>query len=556
MMLSNISLKLLTVFLFFSLQIFITDDTFGFSRNNSDSISIFDKAQIIIDGYPLFFVRGIRLFPAAKRADQIENRIESIAGDTSLSPESIDIVHGDISDKLVLNKYIILNIYNVDAELEGVSREVIAPIFKEKIVKSIYSYRYERKPKTLIIRTVYAAVTTVLTILILFLLNLGTKKINLVLEKKLKAKIDTLEHKSYRLIKSRQLWETIRDLVKASKFLLQLILIFVLAEFILGLYPWTRSISVSLSELFLNPLNTIGIAIIDYLPNLAFLIILFIIIRYILKFIKIVFDGIGRGNIKISGFEPDWANPTFKIIKILIIILAVVVAYPYIPGSDSDAFKGISIFMGVLFSLGSSSMIGNITAGYSMTYRRTFRIGDIVKINDYTGEVTEIKLLITKLKTFKNEEIVVPNSLILNSNIVNYTSALSTTKGVILHTTVGIGYETPWRQVEGMLILAAERTEGILQVPEPFIIQKSLGDFAINYELNVFCSDPANMMKSYTNLHRNILDVFNENNVQIMTPSYKDDPVEPKVVPKDQWFTPVVGKTDNSKGKPVIEKQE
>jgi small-conductance mechanosensitive channel len=212
-----------------------------------------------------------------------------------------------------------------------------------------------------------------------------------------------------------------------------------------------------------------------------------------------------------------------------------VVAYPYIPGSNTEAFKGVTIFLGVIFSLGSSSVIANVIAGYTMTYRRAFHVGDRVKIGDHIGDVMEVRLLVTHLRTPKNEEIVVPNSEILNSHVINY-STLARNQGLILYTTVGIGYETPWRQVEAMLLAAADRTPGLLKQPPPFVLQQVLGDFAVTYELNVYCDQPQSMAKLYTALHQNILDVFNEYGVQIMTPAYEGDPEQPKVVPKGQWF--------------------
>jgi small-conductance mechanosensitive channel len=254
-----------------------------------------------------------------------------------------------------------------------------------------------------------------------------------------------------------------------------------------------------------------------------------------------LFAGIGQGAIVINGFDAEWAIPTFRILRFFIIAFALVVAYPYIPGSESMAFKGVSVFLGVLFSLGSSSFISNVVAGYSMTYRGAFKIGDLIKIDDHFGYVVEQKLLVTRLRSPKNEEIVIPNSLMLNSNIINYSKRASD-PGLILHTTVGIGYETPWRQVEAMLKEAADRTEGLLKQPPPYVLQKSLGDFAVNYEINAYCNDVPRLQRIYTNLHQNILDVFNENNVQIMTPAYEGDPEIPKVVPKDQWFTPLAGK--------------
>jgi small-conductance mechanosensitive channel len=224
-----------------------------------------------------------------------------------------------------------------------------------------------------------------------------------------------------------------------------------------------------------------------------------------------------------------------------------VVAYPYIPGSNSEAFKGVSIFLGLMVSLGSSSVIGNFMAGYAMIYRRAFKVGDRISIDNLTGDVTEKRLMVTHLRTIKNEEIVVPNSTIINSSVVNY-STLAASRGHILHTNDGIRYETPWRQVEAMLLIAAERTAGSLQEPAPFVRHQALGDFAVNYEINVYCDDAQKMSEIYTNLHRNILDVFNEYGVQIMTPAYEGDTQEPKVVPKEQWFSaPAKVEEDGSK---------
>ena len=173
-----------------------------------------------------------------------------------------------------------------------------------------------------------------------------------------------------------------------------------------------------------------------------------------------------------------------------------------------------------------------------MTYRGAFKIGDRIQVDEVNGIVAEQKLLVTRLLSLKNEEIVIPNTTMLSSNIVNY-SAKAKDKGLILHTSVGIGYETPWRQVDAMLKLAADRTEGLLKNPPPFVLKKSLGDFAVTYEINVYCDDVSRMPMYYSTLHQNILDVFNENNVQIMTPAYEGDPEIPKVVPKDQWDIPL-----------------
>jgi small-conductance mechanosensitive channel len=266
-----------------------------------------------------------------------------------------------------------------------------------------------------------------------------------------------------------------------------------------------------------------------------FLAILFSITRYLLKLVHLFFAAVGRGEVALSGFDPEWAESTYKLVRVVAVVFTLVVAYPYIPGSDSEAFKGISIFIGIIFSLGSSSAIANLIAGYLMTYRRAFRVGDRVKIGETMGDVIETRLQVTHLKTIKNEEVIIPNSTILNNEVVNY-SSLARRDGLILHATVDIGYGTPWRQVEAMLLMAAQRTAGLMKEPLPFILQEALGGFAVTYELNVYCDNAQSMGKTYTALRRNILDVFNEYGVQIMTPAYEGDPEAPKVVRKEDWF--------------------
>jgi small-conductance mechanosensitive channel len=212
------------------------------------------------------------------------------------------------------------------------------------------------------------------------------------------------------------------------------------------------------------------------------------------------------------------------------------VAYPYIPGAQSAAFQGISIFAGIVFSLGSSTAIANIVAGYMLIYRRAFKVGDMIKVGEYVGEVITRRLQVTTLRSPKNEEVIIPNSQLLNSDVLNY-SSIGRQLGLILHTEVAIGYSTPWRQVEAMLIEAAQRTQGLGAEPRAFVFEKQLGEFAVTYELNVYCTNVNAMRALYAALHRNVLDVFNEHGVQIMTPAYEGDPEQPKVVAPKDWFT-------------------
>jgi small-conductance mechanosensitive channel len=312
--------------------------------------------------------------------------------------------------------------------------------------------------------------------------------------------------------------------------------VFVYLGVVLACWPWTRGMSRGLFGLVLGPLQVLGGATVAHIPHLVFLAVLFLVVRFTLRVIRLFFEAVGRGTVTLSGFEAEWSEPTYKIVRIAVVAFALVIAYPYIPGSESAAFKGVSLFVGILFSLGSSTAISNIVAGYMMTYRRAFRVGDRIKIGDTVGDVVQTRLQVTHLRTTKNEEVVIPNAQILSGEVLNY-STLSRTHGLLLHTEVGIRYETPWRQVEAMLLEAAGRTAGLGTEPRPFVLMRRLGEFAVTYELNAPCVDVKAMNQLYTALHRNILDVFNEYGVQIMTPAYEGDTESPKVVPKGEWYS-------------------
>jgi small-conductance mechanosensitive channel len=308
-------------------------------------------------------------------------------------------------------------------------------------------------------------------------------------------------------------------------------------RYTLGLFPWTRGTATRLFAIAIDPLRQMVQGLAWIVPDIVFLGILFVVTRYVLKLVQLFFDSVAAGRVKLQHFDAEWALPTYRLVRVLIVAFALVVAYPYIPGSQTDAFKGISLFIGVVFSLGSSSLIGNLIAGYSMTYRRAFKLGDRVKIGEHVGEVVEMRVLATHLRTPKNEEVIIPNSTTVSSEVVNF-STMARSRGIILHTTVGVGYETPWRQVEAMLLEAAARTPGLLPDHPPFVLQLALAAFNVVYELNVYSNKPEGMRLLYSELHRNILDVFNEYGVQIMTPAYEGDPRNSKVVPKERWYAP------------------
>jgi small-conductance mechanosensitive channel len=493
-------------------------------------------APVVIDGRTLFYVRGVTAYPATERARAIAERIEAVA-DAPSTTSLLRLNESDYSTDIFAGDRLLMSIFNADVQIEGMGmgRPVLAKLYLNRIKTAIDAYRAERTPDRLLHESLIAAGCILALAIALTGLFGASRWMSRHIQRKYELAIENIETKAYRLVSAASIWRAIHALFIALCVTVAAAVLIICLHFLLDLFPWTRAYAENFRHLALVPLFFLMREAAAVVPNLLLIALFVLGARYVLRLARRALTSIKQGRLKIRAFDPEWSDSTYNIVRILVIAFVVIVCYPFIPGSESAAFKGVTIFIGVLFSLGSSSFLANVIAGYTMTYRRAFHVGDRIQVGDLMGDVTQVGLMVTHLRSVKNEEFVVPNSLILTTNLVNYTS-LARERGLILHTTVGIGYETPWRQVEAMLLMAAERTPSLLREPAPFILQKSLGDYAVNYELNVYCDTPSAMYQLYTELHRNILDVFNEYNIQIMTPSYIADPSSPKVVPKAQWF--------------------
>jgi len=492
-------------------------------------------APVDLDGAVLFRVRGVSSFPAEARAAGIRERLVAVAADSSVGVDAIRVVdEGDVA-RIVTGDTTILTVVEADAVLEQVRRSTLAAAHLAKIREAVTEYRNARSSAALRRGALNAFGATLALAAIVALLLWLWRLFDRFLMQRLQARVHAVEIQSLELMRAERIWAALRGGLLAVRTLVFLAVALIYIGFVLAQFPWTRGMSQNLGDLALGPLNTIAAGVVASIPSLVFLAVLFFVVRFSLRLIRLFFQAVEHRRVKFENFDAEWAQPTYKIVRIGVVAFALIVAYPYIPGSDSAAFRGVSLFIGVLFSLGSSAAISNIIAGYMMTYRRAFKLGDRIKVGDAVGEVIQMRLQVTHLRSFKNEELILPNSQILNGEVLNY-SSLARSRGLILHTEVGIGYETPWRQVEAMLTLAAERTNGLATEPPPFVLEKKLGDFAVTYELNVYCDNVPAMPQLYSQLHRNILDVFNEFGVQIMTPAYEGDPEIPKVVRPDNWY--------------------
>lgn len=496
-----------------------------------------DAAPVIVDGRPLFRIRGIPSFPASLRAKDISDRIIAVARRSDFDPKALDTREDPTTEGTGVwaGDTRLLIVVDSDAELEGVNRRLVAKALRAKIERAVISYREERTSDYLWHASIITLAATCLLALALWLTHALTRRLRRAMAARFRQKLDELQVHKLGVVQAEHVWRALERTVETVWGLVAIVAVFGYVDFALAQFPWTRATAHWIVNLAVDPLRIMVDGIVEAIPKLAFLTILTLVIRYVLKVVRLLFTAIESGALKDTKFDPEWAPSTYKVLRFAIIAFAVVVAYPYIPGSNTDAFKGVSVFVGVLFSMGASSIVANSLAGLTLVYRRAFRIGDRVKIGDFVGDVVEIRQHVTLLHTEKNESVVVPNATILSSEVVNY-STLARERKLILHSFVSIGYDTPWRQVEAMLIEGAARTPGLLKEPAPFVLSKTLDDFYVQYEINVYVDDASRMGRLYSVLHQNILDVFNEYGVQIMSPHFEGPSPQLLVVPKEKWF--------------------
>ena len=305
--------------------------------------------------------------------------------------------------------------------------------------------------------------------------------------------------------------------LRAVGWVLYALLFYATLSLMLGFSPTTRGLAKTLLDSFLGALQALGASIVNYLPSLLFLVVLFFAGRYLIRLIEIVFTGIVVGRISIAGFDKEWARPTFRILRLLIVIFLVIVAIPYLPAFSSPAFQAVSIFLGVLVSLGSSGAVSNAISGIVLTYTRAFSLGDCVGVADATGDVIERATFVTRIRTIKNVDIAVPNATVLANPIINF-SAQAQATGIILHPSVTIGYDVAWQRVHELLVEAARATDEVEASPEPFVLQSGLDDFYVRYELNAYTRDAKRMAVTYSDLYRNIQERFHAAGVEIASP--------------------------------------
>ena len=478
-----------------------------------------EPAPVLFNGETLFVLRE-RAFsmPPGKRAEMIIRRINWLAVNPSFDPDTLAALEGEFTSDIIANDTLVVAVTDQDAAAAGRPRQELAATYVTTIRNAIVRSRDAYSPRHLLQGGLYALGATALLILLIWGVIRLCRRLAALADYWLVAG-QGVRLFSYNIVRPEHLRKLFGVLLRGGRLIAIGFLVIGYLQSVLTFFPWTHGFALQLLDLVLGPLSSMFSAAVGYVPKLFFLAVLVFITGNILKFIRFLFREVEQGVIDLPGFHRDWAEPTYTIVRFLIIAFAAVVAFPYIPGSESPAFKGVSLFIGVLFSLGSSSAIGNMVAGVILTYMRPFLLGDRVKIADTAGFVVEKNLLVTRIKTIKNVKITIPNSLILGTHIINY-SLLAREEGLILNTSVTIGYDVPWRTVHELLIAAARATPRILPEPSPFVFQTALNDFNVAYELNAYSDQPDLMEVIYSELHLNIQEKFNEAGVEIMSPHF------------------------------------
>ncbi|KAA5532734.1 mechanosensitive ion channel [Taibaiella lutea] len=463
---------------------------------------------------------GIGSFSAKERADATSERIRNLANDYTFSTDSLNIQEIENTLGICYRDRTISSISENDALWDNTSKDSLAQMRLNIIRKAIRDYRDKTSFQTLAKEIGLALLCILVMALLIYVIVKFFRWLAAQIRSQEGKKLKGIRIRNYTLFDSQKQLSSFLMLNNFVKWVVILTAVYIALPILFGIFPSTEDLAGTLIGYILNPLKAIVRKVWNYLPNLVTIIVIYIIFRYVLKVLRFLKVEIATGKLRIPGFFPDWANPTFQIIRILTYAFMLIVIFPYLPGSDSPVFKGVSVFLGFLFTFGSAGSLSNVISGLVLTYMRLFKIGDRVKIGDVFGDVIEKSMLVTRVRTIKNEIISIPNSTVMSSHTINYSSD-APLKGLILHTTVTIGYDVPWKDMHQALIDAALRTEHVLHEPLPFVLQTGLEDFYVSYQINAYVRESNKQATIYSNLYQNIQDVCNERGIEIMSPHYR-----------------------------------
>ncbi len=490
-------------------------------RQRIDSLRQFTKGiPVVADGDTLFYLFTKRGgYTPQQRAQMTGMAVEELGKRFNLRPDSVSIDHSDIVSDLMYGNKVLLSLTDQDALWEGVSRDSLAKERRENVVTKLHEMKAEHSIWRMVRRILYFVLVIVGQYLLFRLTNWLFRKVKARILRLKDTKIKPVSIQGYELLDTQKQANLLVFLASVGRYILMALQLLFTVPLIFIIFPQTEGLAYRLLGYIWNPIRSIFVSIVDYIPKLFTIIVIWYAVKYLVRLVLYLAREVEVGRLKINGFYPDWAMPTFHIIRFLLYAFMIAMIYPYLPGASSGVFQGISVFVGLIVSLGSSTVIGNIIAGLVITYMRPFKMGDRIKLNDTTGDIIEKTPLVTRIRTPKNEVVTVPNSFIMSSHTVNYSTS-AREYGLIIHSEVSIGYDIPWRQVNQILIDAALNTPGVVDDPRPFVLETSLSDWYPVYQINAYIKEAAKMAQIYSDLHQNIQDKFNEAGIEIMSPHY------------------------------------
>ncbi|RHE91110.1 mechanosensitive ion channel family protein [Bacteroides intestinalis] len=475
---------------------------------------------VIVEGdtlYYLFAKRGGHT--PQQRAEMNAAAITELGKRFNLQPDSVYIESSDIVTDLMYGNKVLSSFTDQDGLWEGCSRDQLAAAKRKVIVDKLKVMKDEHSLWQLGKRILYFILVIIGQFLLFKLTTWLFNKLKVRIQRLKDTKLRPISIQDYELLDTQKqvnLLVFLASLLRYAVMLLQLILT---VPLLFAIFPQTKDLAYKLFSYIWDPIKSIFLGIVEYIPNLFTIFVIWLAVKYLVRLVRYLASEIQSERLKIGGFYADWAMPTFHIVRFLLYAFMIAMIYPYLPGSKSGVFQGISVFVGLIVSLGSSTVIGNIIAGLVITYMRPFKLGDRIKLNDTTGNVIEKTPLVTRIRTPKNEVVTIPNSFIMSSHTVNFSQS-ARDYGLIIHSEVSVGYDIPWRKTHQLLVEAALNTPGVVDDPRPFVLETSLQDYYPVYQVNAYIKDANQLAQVYSDLHQNIQDRFNEEGIEIMSPHY------------------------------------
>lgn len=475
---------------------------------------------VVVEEDTLFLIYAARGgYSPLNRAEMISSAVINIGKEKRITRDSVYMLDNDDYIDIMYGDKVIMSVTETDALWQGSTRRQLAESYVNILSAKIKYLKNENSFWQILKRSGLFVLVLCMQYLLFKGVNYLFRKIRKRIIRFAQQKLKPVVIRDFELLNTHRLCKMLLYACNLFRYLILITLLIFTVPILFSIFPQTENLALRIFSYILNPIKMVIYSIIDYIPNLFIIIIIWYCVRYIIKGLKYISVEIKNENLKISGFYPDWAEPTFNIIRFMLYAFMIAMIYPYLPGSQSGVFQGISVFVGLIVSLGSSTVIANFIAGFVITYMRPFRVGDFIKVKDTIGNVIEKTPFVTRLRTIKNEVVTIPNSFIMTSDTINY-SASARQYGLIIHTVMTMGYDIPWRKVHQLLIDAALRTKGVLSDPRPFVLEMELNDNYMCYQINAYIKDADNLPVITSDLLQNIQDFFHEAGIDLVAPHF------------------------------------